>query len=66
MRIGVEIDFIIPDSLAALDLYESIFDLERVEVTHLKKGQNEMIFTIYDVHFHMLDENAEIGLYTPQ
>lgn len=41
---GVEIDFIVTDSLAALDLYERIFEVERIEVTSFPKGQNEAVF----------------------
>jgi hypothetical protein len=33
MTVGVEIDFIVEDSLAALNLYERIFDIECIEVT---------------------------------
>lgn len=62
---GVEIDFVIDDSLEALQLYEQIFEVERIEVTDLQKGQNEVIFSIYDVNFHMLDENPEFGLKAP-
>ena len=32
--VGVEIDLIVKDSLAALELYEQIFEVERVEVTN--------------------------------
>lgn len=63
---GVEIDFVVKDSLAALALYESIFEVERVEVTSLPVGQNEAVFTIYGVRFHMLDENAEFMLVAPK
>lgn len=62
---GVEIDFVVTDSLAALELYERIFEVERVEVTSFPKGQNEAVFTIYNVRFHMLDENPEFGLTAP-
>lgn len=65
MRIGVEIDFIVTDSLAALDLYERIFEVERVEVTSFPKGQNEAVFTIYGVRFHMLDANPDFGMVAP-
>jgi uncharacterized glyoxalase superfamily protein PhnB len=65
MKTGVEIDMIVSDSLAALDLYESIFDLERVEVTSLAKGLNEAVFTIYGVRFHMLDANPEYQMFAP-
>lgn len=63
---GVEIDFIVTDSLAALDLYERIFEVERIEVTSFPKGQNEAVFSIYGARFHMLDETAEFGLVAPQ
>lgn len=63
---GVEIDFVTTDSLAALALYEKIFEVKRVEVTNFPKGQNEAVFTIYGVRFHMLDENPEAGLTAPK
>jgi uncharacterized glyoxalase superfamily protein PhnB len=63
---GVELDMIVPDSLEALKLYESIFDLRRIEVTDFPKGQNEVIFSIYDAHFHMLDENPEFQMIAPK
>ncbi|WP_312355567.1 VOC family protein [Aminipila sp.] len=65
MTIGVEIDFIVEDSLAALNLYERIFDIECIEVTDFPKGQNEAVFTIYGVRFHMLDANPEFGMLAP-
>ena len=63
---GVEIDFVVTDSLQALALYETIFEVERVEVTSFPKGQNEAVFTIYGVRFHMLDENPEFQLVAPK
>jgi len=66
MTVGVEIDFVVTDSLAALDLYERIFEVERVEVTNLSRGQNEAVFTIYGVRFHMLDENPDFELVAPK
>lgn len=63
--IGVEIDFVIADSLKALELYEEIFEIERVEVTNFPKGENEVIFTLYGTRFHMLDENPEFHLIAP-
>ncbi len=63
---GVEIDFVVTDSLAALALYEKIFEVQRVEVTSFPKGQNEAIFTVYGVRFHMLDENPEFQLVAPK
>ncbi|QDR83459.1 VOC family protein [Sporomusa termitida] len=63
--VGVEIDMVITDSLQALKLYEKIFDLQRVEVTNFPQGENEVIFTLYGVRFHMLDENPNFGLKAP-
>lgn len=62
---GVEIDMVITDSLKALELYEKVFDLQRVEVTKFPKGENEVIFILYGVRFHMLDENPKFGLKAP-
>ncbi|KPU44972.1 glyoxalase-like domain protein [Oxobacter pfennigii] len=63
---GVEIDMVVTDSIKALELYEKIFEVERVEVTAFPKGQNEAVFTIYGVRFHMLDENPEFQLIAPK
>lgn len=63
---GVEIDFVVEDSLAALALYEKIFEVERVEVTDFPKGQNEVVFTLYGTRFHMLDENMNFNLFAPK
>ncbi|MDL2261530.1 VOC family protein [Methanimicrococcus sp. OttesenSCG-928-J09] len=60
--IGVEIDMIVSDSLKALELYEKIFEVQRIEVTDLEKGSNEAIFSIYGTRFHILDENPEYGM----
>lgn len=61
----VEIDFVVKDCLAALKCYEAIFEVERIEVTDLKKGENEVVFSIYGTQFHMLDENPEFKLTAP-
>lgn len=64
--VGVEIDLVVTDSLKALDVYDSIFDgIERVEVSNLPQGQNEAVFTLYGVRFHLLDENPEFQLIAP-
>ncbi|MFC3418577.1 VOC family protein [Salinicoccus hispanicus] len=63
--IGVEIDMVVADSLKALELYERIFDIERIEVTDFSKGENEVVFSLYDVRFHMLDENEAFELNAP-
>ena len=62
---GVEIDFVVKDSLEAFKLYESIFNADKVEITSYKKGLNEAVFTIYGTRFHMLDENPEYQLVAP-
>lgn len=59
---SVEIDFIVEDSIKAIELYEKVFDLRRGNVTSYEKGVNEAEFFIYDTKFHMLDENEEYGL----
>ncbi|MCL2874167.1 MAG: VOC family protein [Defluviitaleaceae bacterium] len=64
--IGVEIDFVVSDSLKALPLYESIFEVERVEVTNFEPGKNEAVFNMYGTRFHMLDEVEEIGMVAPR
>jgi uncharacterized glyoxalase superfamily protein PhnB len=64
--VGVEIDMIVPDSLEALRLYESIFEVQRFEVTSFPKGHNEAVFSIYGARFHMLDENAEYQMFAPK
>lgn len=63
--VGVEIDMVVTDSLKALVLYEKIFDIKRVEVSDFPKGENEAVFTLYGVRFHMLDENPKFGLKAP-
>jgi len=40
--------------------------VQRVEVTSFPKGQNEAVFTIYGVRFHMLDENPAFQLIAPK
>jgi uncharacterized glyoxalase superfamily protein PhnB len=64
--VGVEIDMIVRDALSALELYEKIFDIERIEVTDFPQGQNEVIFTLYGVRFHMLDENPQYEMIAPK
>lgn len=66
LKQGVEIDFVVKDSLEALSFYEQIFDIKREEVTSFPPGQNEVVFTLYGVRFHMLDENPEYQLFAPK
>ncbi|NLG24094.1 MAG: VOC family protein [Clostridiales bacterium] len=63
---GVEIDFVVTDSRAALALYEKIFPVERLEVTDLPIGRNEAVFTVFGTRFHMLDENPAFQLIAPR
>ncbi|MDV0446014.1 hypothetical protein MmiAt1_16240 [Methanimicrococcus sp. At1] len=60
--IGVEFDIIVTDSIKALELYEKIFDVERIENTSFEKGLNEAVFKIYGTRFHFLDENPDYGM----
>lgn len=62
----IEIDFVVKDSLAALKCYERIFDVERIEVTDLKTGENEVVFSIHGTKFHLLDENPAFHLKAPE
>jgi PhnB protein len=64
--VEVEINMVVTDSLRALELYENIFDIERIEVTDFPKGENEVIFSLYGVKFHMLDENDQLELIAPK
>ena len=64
--VGVEIDMIVTDSLKALELYEKIFEIERIEVTDFPKGENEVVFSLYGVRFHMLDENPQFQMIAPK
>ncbi|MGX7394353.1 VOC family protein [Carnobacterium mobile] len=66
MITGVELDFIVKDSKAALEQYKAIFDVTVVEETNFKTGSNEAVFSIYGARFHMLDENPEYQLFAPK
>ena len=65
-KIGAEINFVVPDSLKALALYEKLFDIEPIEVTNFPRGENEVVFQLYGVRFHMLDENPQFQLMAPK
>ena len=62
---GIELNMVITDSLAALQLYQKVFGAEPVEVTNYSKGFNEVVFTIQNNRFHLLDENPTYGLAAP-
>lgn len=63
---GVEIDFVVQDSIKALELYERVFEIQRIEVTGYETGSNEAVFTMYGTRFHMLDENPAYQLIAPK
>lgn len=63
---AVEFNFVVKDSLKALALYEEIFPVVRVEVTDFDPGVNEVVFSIFETRFHMLDENPEYYLVAPK
>ena len=67
MITGVEIDFVVEDSLKALEMYQAIFAdaLEVIEKTSFPTGLNEALFTLYGTRFHLLDANAEYNLLAP-
>ncbi|MDQ0360109.1 MerR family transcriptional regulator [Breznakia pachnodae] len=62
---GTEIDFVVKNSLKALELYKKIFEIEVIEATDYPEGKNEAVFTLYGTRFHMLDANPEYGLMAP-
>lgn len=64
--VGVEIDMVVTNSIKALELYEKIFEIERLEMTNFDQGMNEAVFTMYGVRFHLLDENHEYQLVAPK
>ena len=63
---SVEIDMIVSDSIKALELYEKIFEVQRIEVTDFGKGKSEAVFSIFGSRFHLLDENPEYHLFAPK
>jgi len=63
---GVEIDFVVPSSIQALELYERVFEVVRVEVTDMGVGASEAVFAIFGVRFHILDENPDYMLFAPK
>lgn len=65
MIIGVEIDMVVENSLKAFNTYEKVFDAEKIESTDYEKGLNEVIFTIAQNRFHLIDENKEYDLVAP-
>ncbi|MCL1950891.1 MAG: MerR family transcriptional regulator [Turicibacter sp.] len=65
MITGTEIDFVVKNSVKALELYKKIFNVEVVEATDYPEGLNEAVFNLFGTRFHMLDENPEYQLKAP-
>jgi uncharacterized glyoxalase superfamily protein PhnB len=63
---GVELDFVVYDTLKAFETYHKVFGAEAVKKTSNDRGANEVIFTIFGTRFHMLDENPEYQLIAPK
>lgn len=63
---SAEIDMVVPDSLQALALYEKLFDIEPIETTDFSRGENEVVFSLYGVRFHLLDENPQFQMIAPK
>jgi PhnB protein len=57
---------VVMNSLDALDLYEKIFEVERIEVTDFGPGLSEAVFTIFGTRFHLLDENPAHMMFAPR
>lgn len=66
MITGVEIDMVVTNSVKAPELYEKIFEVERVEVSDFGDKGSEVVFTIYGTRFHLLNENPDFMLFAPQ
>jgi PhnB protein len=64
---GFEVNFVVPDVLAAFETSCKVFGVEAVEKTAFGTGSNEVVFTLFHNHrFHMLDENPAYGLVAPK
>jgi len=63
---GVEFDMVVSDCLQALESYKTVFEVETVEVSNLPRGENEAVFRLYGVQFHLLDENPQFQLIAPK
>ncbi len=61
---GMEVGMIVKDSLKALELYEKIFEVQRIEVTSFALGINEAVFVMYGGRFHLLDADPKYTIVT--
>lgn len=64
--VGAEVNMVVTDSLAAFELYSQIFETELVEKSDFPVGSNEVVFTLYGMRFHLLDENPDYHLVPPK
>ena len=63
---AAEICMVVKNSMDALKLYESIFDIKKFDVVDKGVGLSEAIFGIYGTPFHLLDENHDHMLFAPE
>lgn len=63
---SVEIDFVVKNSLEAIEKYNKVFEINIIEKTNLDQGLNEVIFEIFGSRFHILDENLEYQIVAPK
>lgn len=66
MITGLEVCMVVKDSIAALELYEKIFEVERIEVSDLGVGISEVVFSVFGTRLHLLDENPDHMLIAPK
>ncbi len=57
---------IVTDRLATLKLNESIFEVEPIAIADFQKELNEVIFDIYGMRFHILNENRKFQMFAPE
>ena len=63
---AAEICMVVKNSIEAINLYESIFEIKKFEVADKGLGLSEVMFAIYGTPFHLLDENKDHMLIAPQ
>lgn len=61
-----ELDFIVPNSLEAITVYQSVFEVSDIEPTDYEKGLNEVRFKLQEMQMHILDENPDYNMYAPK
>ncbi|MCL2168519.1 MAG: VOC family protein [Defluviitaleaceae bacterium] len=66
MILGVEFCMVVTNSIAALELYEKIFEVDRVAVNDLGMGSSGVIFNIYNARFQLMDQNIENKFVSPK